>query len=428
MSVATPNRPGLAPSRTVLPNGVTVIAKQARTAPAVTIHAAVRAGAVYDPPDVGGLAHFVSRTIDRGTERRTADDLAEELDGRGVTLTVSPTRHSINMICTCLAEDFDAILGLVGETLMQPAFRETEVDVRRGEIITLIRQDDDNPAVVAGDDLMRLLYGDGHPYGRRVRGSLGAVERVTPADLRAFHVRRFHPAALSLVVVGDVEPRHATDTAARVFGGWRTRPDESIPLPPVGRASARQVRVIPMMNKAQADIAYGFTAIARSDPAYYACWLMNNILGQYSLGGRLGDSIREKQGMAYYVFSSLEASLVPGPLSVRAGVNPANIERAVASIDEELSRLAADGPTESEVRESKQYLIGSLPRQLETNAGIAAFLQSAEFFGLGLDYDQRVAAFLDAVTPGAVHQAARQTLDPGRATLVVAGPYDGPLA
>jgi zinc protease len=183
-----------------------------------------------------------------------------------------------------------------------------------------------------------------------------------------------------------------------------------------------------MMNKAQADIAYGFTAIARSDPAYYACWLMNNILGQYSLGGRLGDSIREKQGMAYYVFSSLEASLVPGPLSVRAGVNPANIERAVASIDEELSRLATDGPTESEVRESKQYLIGSLPRQLETNAGIAAFLQSAEFFGLGLDYDQRVAAFLDAVTPVDVHQAARRTLDPGRATLVVAGPYDGPLA
>ena len=443
MTVATPQRPGLAPSRTVLPNGLTVIAKQARTAPAVTIHAAVRAGSVFDPPDLAGLAHFVSRTIDRGTERRTADDIAEELDGRGVTLTVSPTRHSISMVCTCLTEDFDAVLAVVGEILMQPAFREAEVDVRRGEIVTLIRQDEDNPATVASDAMMRMLYGDAHPYGRRVRGDIAAAERATAAELRQFHASRFHPATLSLVVVGDVEPRHATDAAARVFGGWRSAlagPERSrgaIPeperaddptVPAVPGPATRHVRVIPMMNKAQADIACGFMAIARNDPAYYAYWLMNNVLGQYSLGGRLGDSIREKQGMAYYVFSSLDAGPIPGPLSVRAGVNPGNVERAVASIDAELTRLASDGPTETEVRESKQYLIGSLPRQLETNAGIASFLQSIEFFDLGLDYDQRVAGLLTAVTPGDVHAAARRTLDPGRATLVVAGPYAGPLA
>jgi zinc protease len=428
MSVATPNRPGLAPTRTVLPNGLRVIAKQARTAPAVTIHASVRAGAVFDPQDGAGLAHFVSRTVDRGTERRTADDLAEELDGRGVTLTVTTTRHSINMVCTCLTEDLEAILSLVGEILTEPAFSPSEVDVRRGEIVTLIRQDEDNPAAVAGDALMQVLYGDVHPYGRRVRGTVEAVEGVTSARLRDFHARRFHPEALSLVVVGDVDPRHATETAARVFGGWRASPDEVAALPPVVEPASRRVRVIPMMNKAQADIAYGFIAIARSDPAYYAYWLMNNILGQYSLGGRLGDSIREKQGMAYYVFSSLDASLIRGPLSVRAGVNPANVERAVASIDAELARLAADGPTDVEVRESKQYLIGSLPRQLETNAGIAAFLQSIEFFGLGLDYDQRVAGLLEGVTPVDVHEAARRTLESTRASVVVAGPYAGSLA
>ena len=121
-----------------------------------------------------------------------------------------------------------------------------------------------------------------------------------------------------------------------------------------------------MMNKAQADVAYGFTAIRRQDPQYYAYWLMNNILGQYALGGRLGDSIRERQGMAYYTFSSLDASLGPGPLIVRAGVSPANVERAVASIDEELAKLAAEGPTDRELAESKQYLIGSMPHTLET--------------------------------------------------------------
>ena len=140
-----------------------------------------------------------------------------------------------------------------------------------------------------------------------------------------------------------------------------------------------------------------------------------------------GDSIRERQGMAYYVFSGLDASVISAPLIVRAGVSPANVDQAVASIDEELRKLAADGPTESEMAESTRYLIGSMPRALETNLGIAAFLQAEEYFGLGLDYDLRVPGLLRAVTREAVVSAARRTLVPSQATLVVAGPYTGEL-
>jgi zinc protease len=177
-----------------------------------------------------------------------------------------------------------------------------------------------------------------------------------------------------------------------------------------------------MMNKAQADIAYGFTTIRRADPAYDAFRLMNNVLGQYALGGRLGDSIRERQGMAYYVSSAFDANVIEGPLLIRAGVSPANVDRAVASIDEELSRLVGDGITSKELDDSRRYLIGSMPRALETNASIATFLQQAEFFGLGLDYDVRVPDLLSAVTLDAANAAARH-LDPERATVVIAGPY-----
>lgn len=183
-----------------------------------------------------------------------------------------------------------------------------------------------------------------------------------------------------------------------------------------------------MMNKSQTDIAYGFVTIARRDSSYDAFWLMNNILGQYSLGGRLGDSIREQQGMAYYVFSSLDANLMPGPLSIRAGVSPANVSKAVASIDTELRALVDGGPTEQELQESKQYLIGSMPRALETNIGIATYLQTVEFFGLGLDYDVRMPDLLRAVTREQVHDAARRAIDPDNATVVVAGPFEGPLS
>jgi zinc protease len=419
---------GLAPSRHVLANGLTVLSKQTTVTPAVTINATIRAGAVADPPELAGVAHFASKTIDRGTTSRSADQIAEALDSRGVSLAAAVTRQSLSLTCTCLVEDFDAILAQLADIIECPAFPAAEVDSRRGEVITLIRQDEDSPAAVAVDGLMEVLYDADHPYGRRLRGTLATAERIDTAVLGAFHQAHVMPASVSLAIVGDIAPQRAVDAVSMAFLAWAATPRPVIEIPFPAPTRARRTRVIPMMNKAQADIAYGFTAITRNDPAYYAYWLMNHIMGQYSMGGRLGDSIRERQGMAYYVYSSLDANLVPGPLMVRAGVSAANVARAVASIDAELTSLAADGPTEHELNESKQYLIGSLPRTLETNAGIAAFLQTAEFFGLGLDYDVRVPGLLQAVTRDEVHQAAQRSVNPEHASVVVAGPYDGPLS
>lgn len=182
------------------------------------------------------------------------------------------------------------------------------------------------------------------------------------------------------------------------------------------------MQTITMPGKAQSDIAYGFTSVTRSDPRFYALTLMNTVLGQYAMGGRLGDSIRERQGMAYYVFSGFDANVAEGPLLVRAGVNPSNVARAIASIDEELTRMAHDGVTPAELADAKRYLIGSMPRTLETNGGIAGFLHTSDIFGLGLDFDQRLPALLDAVTLDEVLHVARTFLVPGRAAIVVAGP------
>jgi zinc protease len=424
----TDQSPGLAPSRAVLANGVTVLTKSTPVTPAVTINASIRAGAVADPVALPGVSHFVSKTIDRGTTTRSADQIAEDLDGRGVSLAVTLTRPVLSLTCTCLVEDFEPVLAVVADIIRNTTFPAGEVDSRRGEVITLIRQDEDSPAVVAVDGLMEMLYGAAHPYGRQLRGTIETAERIDGAVLKDFHRAYVTPSTVSLALVGDIDPSRALDAASASFGSWTAQPAPVIGFPDVTIAAGRRTRVMPMMNKAQADIAYGFTAITRADPAYYAYWLMNHIMGQYSMGGRLGDSIRERQGMAYYVFSTLDANLVPGPLMIRAGVNPVNVVRAVESIDAELNALVSAGPTEQELLESKRYLIGSLPRNLETNAAIAAFLQTVEFFDLGLDYDRRVPDLLQAVTRDEVHEVARRAVDPTNATVVVAGPFDGSLS
>ena len=417
---------GLEPVRVVLDNGAVFLGKHTRTTPAVTISMGMRAGSMCDPAGAVGATWLLSRVIDRGTASRSALDIADELDNRGISLTITVTRHIASIACTCLAEDFEPVFSLLGEMLMLPSLPEAEIATRKGEVVTAIRQDEDNPAVRATEALMALLYPDGHPYGRPTKGTVETVERLTRGQLVLLHADRFAPGELTAVVVGDVEEPRAGDLVARVFGDWRKPRPAPIPLASPLPAVGRRRLTIPMMNKAQADIAYGFTTIRRSDPAYEALRLMNNVLGQYALGGRLGDSIRERQGMAYYVSSAVDPNVVEGPLVIRAGVGPANVERAVASIDEELRRLVVEGVSAKELDDSRQYLVGSMPRALETNAGIATFLQQAEFFGLGTDYDVRMPDLLRAVTLDEVNGVARRVIDPARATVVIAGPYDEP--
>jgi zinc protease len=414
----------LDPLRRTLSNGMVVLAKETRTTPAVTILLGVRSGAYYDPEGCEGTAALAARVLDRGTEIHSASWIADELDGRGASLSVMAGRHQVTLSATCLAEDFETIFGLIAEVAQRPLFDPREVETRRAELQTAILQDEDDPGAVAVDVIMSRLYA-GHPYGRRPRGTVQSVQRITRDNLVAFHRAWFTPEGSTVVVVGDVTPEVVLQASERRFLGWESPRVAELPLPMVDADRTRDMAVVPMMNKAQVDIAYALIGVRRADPEYYAAWIMNNALGQYALGGRLGDSIRERQGMAYYVFSSLDATLAPGPLMIRAGVASQDVERALASIDAELSGVRADGLTAKELDESKRYLVGSIPRQLETNGGIAGFLLTAELHRLGEDHDVRLPDLLNSVSLDDANRVAARLLDPARAAIVVAGPWQG---
>lgn len=412
---------GLTPVRQRLANGAAVLVQETAFSPAVTINLAFRAGTLYEPETLTGLAWFLGRVIDRGTASRSAAAIADGLDDRGVALKVSTNRHVTTLVCTCLSEDIGVVLDVLADVAQHPVFPADQIETRRSETITAIRQDQDNTGVRAAEALQGLLYAGGHPYGRPAKGTVASVERITREDLLAHHAARFTPSTLTAVIVGDVRAAEAIDRCAAAFGGWTARPSGERDVPPVPSHPATRI-TIAMPEKSQSDIAYGFTSISRLDPAYCAYWMMNMILGQFGLGGRLAENIRERQGMAYYAFSAFDPSLGPGPLVIRAGVDPANVSRALDAIDAEVGALGRDGVTEREFTETRQYLIGSIPRMLENNAGIALFLQTAEFFGLGLDYDRRLPDLLRDVRIEDVNAAAAAVLDPARACAAVAGP------
>lgn len=412
----------LNPVRHTLDNGVVVIAEENHTTPAVALLAMVRAGGYDDPPGQDGAAALVARVLDRGTATRSADVIADDLDGRGASLSVSAGRHQIGVAAACLVEDLSPVMQIAADVLRAPAFPDADVETRKAEILTTIRQEDDDPASVAMNRFMEDVYG-AHAYARRVRGTADTVRSLQRADLVAFHGRWFTPAALTVVAVGSLPAAALVDQVAAAFGDWSgDGARRALEVADAATPAVRRVDRIAMPDKAQADVAYGFVGVRRLDPRYLPASVMNNALGQYALGGRLGDSIRERQGMAYYVFSSLDGGVGPGPLLVRAGVSAENVDRTIQSIDQELSAIVAQGFTEQEIAESKQYMVGALPRQLETHAGIAGFLLNAELYGLGLDFDRRLPDQIRQVTYDAAMQAARELLHPDRATIVVAGP------
>jgi zinc protease len=413
---------GLSPVRVELTNGAVVLVQETAMTPAVTISATFRAGSMFDPLDLPGLAYLTGRVIDRGTATRDAAVLADELDNRGVSLRVSSNRLALTVSCTCLSEDFDDILAIILDVARNPTFPDDEIEKRRSEALTILRQNEDNPASRAVEGVLELLYTKDHPYGRPSKGTARGVERVSRADLMAFHGRRIRPGALSLAIVGDISTEHALERAFAALDGWRADAPEPADMAPPPAPSVRRQRLIAMPGKSQTDIAYAFAAVRRLDPRYDAYWMMNNILGQFGLGGRLADNIRERQGMAYYAFSTLDPAPVEAPLLIRAGVDPNNVERALDAIDHEVRTLGSEGPTVTELEESRAYLIGSIPRMLETNQSIAAFLQMCEDYGLGLDFDQRLPQLLSVITLEQVRAAAAEVLDPGRAAIAIAGP------
>jgi zinc protease len=415
---------GLTPVRAELDNGVVLLIQQTSAAPAVTVHANVLAGCLYEPAARPGLAHLTAKLLDRGTAERPAEGIAGALDDRGVALKISASRHAIALTATSLAEDLPDILGIVGDVIRHPTFPPDQLQRRRAELVTGLRQDADNPFLRAGDGLVLRLYGAGHPYGRPLKGTVASLSQIDRGELVDYHNQRFRPSTVTVAIVGDVEPLEAAALAERAFGSWQGGVPEPAAVPAPPRPAARRVARIDMPGKAQADIAYGFTTISRLDPRYYAYWMMNIILGEFGLGGRLAANIRERQGMAYYAFSSFDAALGEAPLIVRAGVDPLNVARAIAAIDVEVGQLGSNGPTAAEVAETRQFLIGSIPRFFETNQGIAAFLQTAEYFGLGLDYDRRLPSLIEAVTDDDVAAAAADVLRADAAAVVVAGPAE----
>ena len=408
--------------REQLPNGITVLVYGRSGSQSVVLEGYLRAGALAESPAQSGLASYTAVSLMRGSQNYSFDQIYEALESVGAELAFSGGYHLTSLSAQCLAEDVDLVLGLLADVVRQPTFPEPPLVQLKGQLITNLQMQANNTQQMASRKLRELIYPN-HPYGRSPNGSLQTVPTLTPADVQQFHTNYYGPQGMVICVVGALTPAQAIAKVSRVLGDWQNNGQRPLPnLPELKMINGRLHTHHTMPDKFQSDIALGRPGPTRASPDYLPASLMNSVLGVFGMMGRIGKTVREAQGLAYYAYSSLQGGLGPGAWLAAAGVAPDKVEQATNSILDEVARIQNELVPAEELADSQAFRIGSLPVGLETNSGIANVIADMELYNWGLDYLLEYPELVRAITPEQVQAAAQKYLDTEHLGIAVAGP------
>jgi zinc protease len=411
-------------NRTVLANGITLLTRSNFNSPSVFLSGYMASGSMFDPLAQLGLANFTAMCLMRGTQQGSFQQIYEGLESAGASLGFGASVHNVNFGGRALAEDLPLLLQLLSEALCGPSFPVDQVERLRSQVLTSLAIRDQDTSDLVDMAFDEILFPN-HPYGRPEDGHPETIQAITREDLFRFHESHYGPRGLVLVVVGALEAPRVIDLVQDTLGNWVNEHQEAQPvLPPILPLAENVRKHIAVPGKYQTDLSIGVIGPRRNSPDYMSASLGNSILGQFGMMGRIGDVVREKAGLAYHASTSLSAFIDGGSWEVSAGVNPANLQRAIDLVVQELKRFIDAPVTQDELQDSQANYIGRLPLSLESNAGVANALLNIERFQLGLDYYQRYAGIVQTVTPEMILEAAQRYWHPEKLAVISAGPAD----
>jgi zinc protease len=383
---------------------------------------ALEAGQWSEPAGRPGIARLAAQSLLRGTAARDAAAWAAALDDLGAVARIDVGAHVAIMAGQSLAPDLAAYLRLVAEAVLRPAFAADQVELVRAETLAALEEESRNTRGVADRAWRELAYPAGHPFHSRPLGDEAVVRGAAVDELRAFHAREILGRGGVLVLAGGIGRADGIAAAEAAFGSW---PASATPEPrsvPEATIAALQRRAEVVPDKTQSDVILGWLGLPRADPRFVAARVTNMVFAADTFASRAGKVVRDKLGLAYYLFSAIAATKGQGAWAVRMGVNPKNVDRAIDTTLAELRVvLAGDFPAD-DLDLAKDKMVGELRVALESPGGIAQMVLEQELFDLGLDHPDRYAEQIRAVTKEQVVEMARVFLPADRYALAIAGP------
>ena len=408
--------------RSVLPNQLRVLTAAMPHSPSVSVTVSVGAGSRYEPAELAGLSHFLEHLPFKGTANwPTARQVSEAVEGVGGVMNASTDREITVFWCKVARLHFPQALAVLLDLLRHPLLDPAEMEKEREVIQEELRMTYDYPSDRAGLLIDEILWPE-QAMGRDVGGTPESVNNITLAAVRDYMERQYNPANTVIAVAGKVEHNEVVDLIGQATADWQ--PVAALDWEPVvdGNGDGPLARV-ERKRCDQSHVCLGLPGVSLTDPDRYPLLLLNGILGD-GMSSRLFLNLRETQGLAYDVASSLSHFRDCGSLVIYCGVEPKKTRDAVAAAVQELAGMRDPAP-EAELHKAKEYAKGRLLLRMEDTRAVAAWLGAQELLLGEVATVADTVAKIDAVTAADVTRAAERLLDPAQLRLAVVGPGGG---
>ena len=401
---------------TTLANGVRVITEAMPHVRSVSVGIWIGSGSRRETPEQNGISHFIEHMLFKGTTSRSAEDIARAVDALGGNLDAFTAKELVCFNTKVLDQHLSQAFDVLADLVLHPMFREEDIEKEKGVILEEIKMEADSPDYLVHEIFSSYFWKD-HPLGKPILGTPQSVSRFDSTMMRDFFRSVYSPANLMVTAAGHLTHEGLTALVRQHFESLPSGPDA--PADPVPSTHAR----ISLRNKKsleQVHLCLGVPSYPLPHQERFACYVLNTLLGG-GMSSRLFRNIRERQGLAYAVFSELNPYRDTGCLSIYAGTSVESARQVVESITMEFRQLKGDRVSDEELRRAKDHLKGSLMLGLESTASRMSNLARQEmYFGRFFTLDELLES-IEAVTAENVRAIAQTFFDPRQIALTILG-------
>jgi len=403
-----------------LPNGLVIITEPMEHVHSVSVGVWLRTGSRREPAELNGISHFIEHMLFKGTTRRSAEDIAREVDRVGGMLDAFTAKEMVCFNTRVLDEHLPKAFDVVADMVLEPKFAEEEIEREKSVILEEIRMVQDNP-----EDLVHELFTQNfwtpNALGRPILGTPETVSAFTRESLQKWFRRCYAPNNMVITAAGHLTHAQLVDLVAERFA--KLAPSENGAAEP-GPKSVPHITLLTKHELEQVHICLGVPALPMTDHRRFAVSVLNNVLGG-GMSSRLFQNIRERQGLAYAIFSELSSYRDTGLLAVYAGTSLETADKVVQSVLDEFRRLRDEPLNEEELRRAKDHLKGATLLALEGSGQRMSSLARYHIYFDRYFSPAELIVMLERVTPEDVQQLAREFFQPGRIAASVVGNLNG---
>jgi predicted Zn-dependent peptidase len=375
-------------------------------------------GSAAERPEQRGISHLVEHMLFKGTERRSAREIAETMDAVGGNLNAFTDKEATCYYAKVIDHHVPLAIDVLADMFLHSTLAPVELAKEQKVVLEEIRMYDDSPDEMIHDLFTQTMWSDSN-LGEPTIGYAETISALTSDDLRQHLRARYAPNTVVFAAAGNIEHEAIVSLVEKAFAGYSGRGEAPVPERPV----LTPARIVRTKDTEQAYVVLGTQGLSVCDDRRFALSVLDTIIGG-GMSSRLFQEVREKRGLAYSVYSFQQGYRDAGLFGVSAGTSPASVQECVDVIVDELSQMADAGPTETEVNLAKEHIKGSLTLSLEASSSRMIRLGRSEFnIGRQMSIEE-IEEHVNAVDVESVHALARELLVPGRLGLCVLGPVD----